>query len=289
MYTEYGAPTNRAWAILVKIIVLMLLLPLTLAAIAFAIDTAYRLSTAAVQSLATAETFTNALAVASHETVLRREGSRTHVVVEPSRDLVQRTFSALALSFFFALILSPFTWRVIRTPYGTGSWFPRTSAWLEEHPEVLSRLTTALLIWMIVGPFVLRHHHPPTLHVRATVAAPLDDQSRHYQLGRALWKSGRITEAQFEFREEVKLKPHSPSYDALAMIAADRHEWSDMIEYATRIIETDPHYDEGRGYYLRAWALVHSDRLFEAHNDANTACSLGSAQGCEFLKLYSAR
>jgi tetratricopeptide (TPR) repeat protein len=113
-------------------------------------------------------------------------------------------------------------------------------------------------------------------------AARLDPQSPepHYWKGVSLVEKGERVMATFEFQKAVRLKPHAESYDYLAWLALEKGDWGEARQYATKLIEINPRYENGRGYALRAEALARMGKAFEAAQDAARACDLGDQDAC---------
>jgi tetratricopeptide (TPR) repeat protein len=123
---------------------------------------------------------------------------------------------------------------------------------------------------------------------RAILLNP-NDPEPHYWKGCALLDSGRRVEAKYEFQTAIRLGPHAPSYDNLAWLAVDKRDWGEALDYATKLIAINPRYEQGRGYYLRAYAYSGMGKTFEAYQDAASACELGNKEACKMRDQLSQR
>lgn len=93
-----------------------------------------------------------------------------------------------------------------------------------------------------------------------------------------------------ELRNAVKEQPDVVAFDYLAWIALDKEDWSEALDWSRKLVEADPDYDHGRGYYLRAVARWHLGDTFEASRDADQGCSMGDKDACEIkAQLQSAQ
>lgn len=70
------------------------------------------------------------------------------------------------------------------------------------------------------------------------------------------------------------------AYLALDNVLAPRGRFGEVIAHWDRYLASHP--DDGRAYMERGGAYTHLKRPVEAERDADSACKLGFARGCEF-------